>query len=98
MSGPSSFDIRLPIGALFAVLGALLTFYGAATTSDTQLYARSLRININLWWGLALLAFGTAMLLFGYRATRRQGARPAAESAEGRATEAREHGLGLERD
>jgi hypothetical protein len=51
---------------------------------------------VNLWWGLALLAFGAGMLALGLRAMRAQGAHPAAESAEGMATEVREHRLGLE--
>ncbi len=98
MSGPVGFDIRLPIGALFAAVGALLTLYGVTTMSDIRLYERSLSININLWWGLAMLVFGVSMLLFGYRAARAQGAQPAATSTEGLATETREHRLGLERD
>jgi hypothetical protein len=97
---PAGFDIRLPIGVLFAVLGALLVAYGLATHADAELYARSLAINVNLWWGLAMLAFGAAMLTFGARATRRHahesGVHLAADSPEGRATEAREHRRGLE--
>ena len=61
-------DIRLPIGLLFAVLGGLLTLYGLLT--DPALYRRSLGININLWWGLAMLAFGVVMVLLGRRRTR----------------------------
>ena len=98
MSGPASFDLRIPIGALFAALGALLTLYGAATMSDAALYTRSLSVNVNLWWGLGMLAFGAGMLALGLRATRVQSAHPAAESPEGVATEVREHRLGLERE
>jgi hypothetical protein len=32
-----------------------------------DVYARSLGIDANLWWGLALLAFGIVMLAFGRR-------------------------------
>jgi hypothetical protein len=60
------FDIRLPIGALFTFLGILLTSYGAL--SDRAMYARSLGININLAWGLVLLAFGASMLALWRRA------------------------------
>ena len=102
MTSPAGFDIRLPIGALFAVLGALITVYGIATRSDAALYARSLDLNINLWWGLAMLAFGAGMLTFGTRAVRARGresgVHPAEASPEGRATEAREHRAGLERE
>lgn len=53
-------DIRLPIGALFCLIGLILVIYGAL--SDSAIYIRSLGININLWWGAVLLVFGAAML------------------------------------
>ena len=87
-------DIRLPIGLLFAILGALLVAYGLA--SDQSIYRRSLGININFWWGLALLAFGALMLVLGRRGS--SAMRPAEESPEGRETEKREHREGLERE
>jgi hypothetical protein len=62
-------DVRLPIGMMFSLLGAILAVYGLV--SDRALYARSLGINVNLWWGLVLLAFGLVMLGFGLRARRR---------------------------
>lgn len=58
-------DIRLPIGLMFSILGALLTLYGLV--SDPGLYRRSLGINVNLWWGAALLAFGIVMLYLARR-------------------------------
>lgn len=58
-------DIRIPIGLMFAVLGVLLSGYGAM--SDRALYAKSLGINVNLVWGLVLLAFGAVMLALGRR-------------------------------
>jgi hypothetical protein len=64
-------DIRLPIGLLFLLVGALLTGYGLV--SDPSLYARSLGINVNLDWGAVLLAFGAAMLYLGRSSTRRGG-------------------------
>lgn len=54
-------DIRTPIGLLFSLFGVILSVYGLA--SDRAIYQRSLGININLVWGLVLLAFGLAMLL-----------------------------------
>jgi hypothetical protein len=54
-------DIRLPIGVLFSVLGAVLAIYGAV--SNPALYQRSLGVNINLGWGLALIGFGLMMLM-----------------------------------
>ena len=61
-----NFDLRLPLGLIFTVFGLLLTIYGAV--SDKALYARSLGININLDWGLVLLAFGGWMLYLALRA------------------------------
>ena len=61
-------DLRLPIGLMFALLGALLTVYGLV--SADALYERSLGINVNLWWGLVLLAFGLVMLRFALRGRR----------------------------
>lgn len=87
-------DIRIPIGLMFAVLGALLTAYGIA--ADRVIYQRSLGININLWWGLILLTFGVVMYLLGRRGT--SSVRPTKESVEGRRVEEREHRTGLERD
>jgi hypothetical protein len=68
-------DIRLPIGLLFALFGALLALYGLATGfSQPTMYERSLEININLWWGLVMLLFGAIMTWLGRRGT---AARPA---------------------
>jgi hypothetical protein len=64
-------DLRIPIGLLFGLLGLLLAGYGVATRSD--LYEKSLGINVNAWWGLAMLAFGLAMLAVARRAARRTG-------------------------
>lgn len=59
-------DLRLPIGLMFSIFGLMLVVYGLV--SDTAIYARSLGINVNLWWGLVLLAFGLAMLGLALRA------------------------------
>lgn len=61
-------DIRLPIGALFTLVGVVLTIYGVV--SDPTVYARSLGYNVNLWWGLVLFVFGVALLYLGRRASR----------------------------
>ena len=58
-------DIRLPIGGLFTLLGLLLAGYG--WHSDPALYKHSLGINVNLRWGLVMLAFGIIMMLLGRR-------------------------------
>lgn len=61
------FDLRLPIGILFSLYGALLVVFGAATNSNAGLYTRSLGSNINLIWGIVLLIFGALMLLGAIR-------------------------------
>jgi hypothetical protein len=62
-------DLRFPMGLLFAALGLLLTGYGLV--SDPAVYQVSLGINVNLWAGLAILAFGLAMLAGAWRGARR---------------------------
>ena len=66
-------DIRLPLGILFLLLGSILVIYGVA--SDRSLYGQSLGINVNLYWGVVLLAFGALMF-----ALSRRGARTAARA------------------
>lgn len=76
-------DIRLPIGGLFALLGIILIIFGAA--SDPSRYTQSLGINIDLYWGIALQAFGAIMLMLGKR-----GSRASQANADGGASSARE--------
>ncbi len=57
-------DIKIPIGLMFSILGILLTIYGFTTMSDNTMYVKSLGININLWSGVAMMAFGAGMLLW----------------------------------
>jgi hypothetical protein len=97
MSGAGGLDIRLPIGGLFTVLGLILAAYGAATANDEALYTRSLSFNINLWWGLVMLAFGLGLLLSATFYRRKGRVYPAEQTPEGASTEARERRLGLER-
>ncbi|MGZ8378845.1 MAG: hypothetical protein ACXWZS_07805 [Gemmatirosa sp.] len=96
MSGAAGLDVRYPIGGLFTVLGLLLAGYGAATRDDARLYARATGVNVNLWWGLAMLAFGLLCLALAARGRGRSTMRPAEETEAGRETERRERVLGLE--
>jgi membrane protein implicated in regulation of membrane protease activity len=96
MSSSSGLDVRVPIGSLFTALGLLLGGYGLATAGDLAHYARSHTVNINLWWGLVMLAFGVLLLVAAYRTRRRRSGLRSTPSAEGQATERREHELGLE--
>ena len=62
------FDLRLPIGLMFSLVGVLLTGFGLV--SDPAIYQRSLGINVNLWWGLVLVVFGLVMLALAVRGRR----------------------------
>jgi ABC-type Fe3+-siderophore transport system permease subunit len=59
-------DIRWPMGLLFLLLGAILAVYGLV--SDPGIYARSLGLNVNLWWGAVLLSSGAVMIALARRA------------------------------
>ncbi len=66
MSSITGLDVRKPIGSLFLVLGALLALYGAVSQS-----ARAAHEDIDLRWGLLMMAFGITMLAFGLRNNQR---------------------------
>lgn len=55
-------DLRLPMGLMFALVGAMLAVYGAFTNSSPMYREHSLGINVNFVWGLALLGFGLIIL------------------------------------
>jgi hypothetical protein len=59
------------MGLMFTLVGIILVAFGIATNSNTELYARSLGINANLWWGLVLLVFGQVMFQLGRRGQKR---------------------------
>ena len=80
-------DIRLPLGLMFSLLGAVLVIAGMVT--DEEIYAPSLGFNINLWWGLVLLMFGIVIFTLGRRGT--SSFRLAEASVEGRKIEEMEH-------
>ena len=69
-----NFDLRLPVGLMFTLFGAMLTIYGLV--ADPAIYKKSLGINVNLGWGLVMLAFGVVMLVFALRARSRNGDGP----------------------
>jgi hypothetical protein len=74
-----NFDIRIPIGAMFSILGVLLVGYGAVSEGD--IYLRSFGLNLNLLWGAVLLVFGAVMLWLGRRGSRIEAARAAEASS-----------------
>lgn len=56
-------DIRNPIGLLFTLLGAILIglgLFGNEAAKKANNVAET--VNINLWWGVAMLIFGVVML------------------------------------
>jgi len=61
-----NFDLRLPIGLLFSIIGLILVVLGLVTPQE--IYKASLGINMNLRWGFVLIAFGGTMLGFALRA------------------------------
>lgn len=50
-------DLRLPIGALFLVIGLLLAGYGWMTAG----------VDVDRWWGLVMAAFGLGMVVLARR-------------------------------
>jgi hypothetical protein len=62
-------DIRIPLGLMFLVTGALMAVYGLFTR-DSAIYDKSLDININLIWGGLMLVFGLVMYIMGRRPRR----------------------------
>ena len=54
-------DLKLPIGWLLSAYGLLLGIYGLVTKKE--MYAISLGFNLNLVWGILMLAIGGAFLL-----------------------------------
>jgi len=61
-----NFDLRLPIGILFTLFGLILTIYGVITRGS-EIYQKSLGVNMNINWGIVLLVFGGLMLFLAKR-------------------------------
>lgn len=66
-------DIRTPIGYFFTITGAILVVFGLLTglgvIAGPEIYEKhSLGFNVNLYWGMVLLAFGLIMVLMARRA------------------------------
>jgi hypothetical protein len=66
----SFFDLRVPLGWLFAILGVLLVIAGLRPAPGVD--AQSLGVNINLVWGLVMIAFGLLCLWLARREARRR--------------------------
>jgi Na+-transporting NADH:ubiquinone oxidoreductase subunit NqrD len=57
-------DLRMPMGLMFTLTGALLTAFGLASRG-TAIYALCQGVDVNLCWGLVLLVFGLVLMLVG---------------------------------
>lgn len=62
MASSSGMDIRLPMGLMFCIIGAMIAIFGVMTSGDQMYKDHSLGINVNLCWGSALLLFGLMLL------------------------------------
>ena len=59
-------DLRIPMGLMFTLVGAILTVQGLVTRGSAM-YEKSVGVNINLDWGIVMLVFGIAMFFLGRR-------------------------------
>jgi len=86
-----SLDLRIPMGLMFLIVGGIMSLFGFFTRGSV-IYERSAGMNINLIWGLVMLAFGLTMFLLG----RASDKRAAPEPIEGtnRPLGGRGHGMG----
>ena len=75
-----SLDLRIPMGLMFLIVGAMLSVYGVVTRGSA-IYARSAGMNINLIWGIVMFVFGVTMFLLGRYSDKRPKA-PGHEPAE----------------
>ncbi len=70
-------DIRWPIGVIFTIYGVILLIFGLLANPaifhaslGVEIELRLLGVNIDLWWGGALLVFGLVMGALALRASR----------------------------
>jgi hypothetical protein len=56
-----TFDLRFAIGLLLVSCGMVLVLHGLSVGTLV------LGINVNLWWGMVVAAFGAVMAWLGWR-------------------------------
>ncbi len=54
-------DLKIPLGSLLSFYGLVLVLYGIF--SGKAAYERSLGVNVNLIWGIVILAVGAGLLI-----------------------------------
>jgi len=59
-------DIRLPLGLIFLIIGAIMALYGAFTWGS-PMYLSSGGINLNVVWGTVMIVFGGIMFALSRR-------------------------------
>ena len=73
-------DIRIPLGLMFAVMGAMLIAFGLILGDA----AVRMQVNIDLWWGVVMLGFGLVLLILGRRGTSAMHSAPPEPNPEAR--------------
>ena len=74
--GGHALAIGFYIGAIILIIGVVLTLYGLLGPGAQE--TKALGININLWWGLFMVAFSCVVLGASFASPRRRAARNAA--------------------
>ena len=59
-------DIRVPLGLIFFILGAIMALYGILTR-NSMIYHGSMGVNLNLVWGSVMLLIGIVFFVAGWR-------------------------------
>lgn len=59
-------DVRLPIGYMFVIFGAVLAIFGIVSPGGKNAH-QLFGADINLSWGLVQFAFGVLMLALAFR-------------------------------
>jgi len=57
-------DLKMPLGGLLSFYGLLLFGYGLV--SDSAMYEKSLGMNLNLAWGILMLAVGLVFVVMHF--------------------------------
>jgi hypothetical protein len=74
-------DIRQPIGSMFSILGVILVICGFIQKAEDL--KKSLDWNMNLYWGLVMIAFGVMMLMLARRSAAKKYAPSSAYASGG---------------
>jgi len=61
-------DVRVPVGLMLGIMGALLVGYGLL--GDQAIYTRSLGVNVNALWGGVLIVVSAVLLFLSGRRSR----------------------------